>query len=351
MKCRRTSLLLTMAMAAGLAAPSDACTRAEYHGRDGLNITGRTMDWKEPIPASLWILPRGIHHDGLAGPHSAQWTSRYGSVVVSAFGIASADGMNEKGLVANMLWLPGSKYPEAEHPENRLSISLWVQYFLDNFATVDEAVRAMREHPVQVISDRIPGTDIYTTVHLSISDASGDNAILEYIERKLIIHHSRDDQVMTNEPEYDQQLALATYWKEVGGTVFLPGTSRSADRFARAAFYIHAIPETGNAVEGVAEVMSLMRNVSVPIGISTPEKPNISNTRWRVVADQKNLIYYYEAVRTPNTFWVDLKKADFRAGAPVLRLPLEKDEIYSGDAIKHFQPSTLFPFLPVSPKR
>ncbi|WP_342799829.1 linear amide C-N hydrolase [Methylacidimicrobium tartarophylax] len=349
-KHRYPSLLLAMAITFRLAIPSGACTRAEYHGLDDLNITGRTMDWKEPIPASLWILPRGIHHDGRAGSHSVQWTSKYGSVVVSAFGIASADGMNEKGLVTNMLWLPGSQYPEPEHPDNRLSISLWVQYFLDNFATVNEAVQAMQEHPLQVVSDRIPGTKIYTTVHLSISDASGDNAILEYIDGKLIIHHSRDDQVMTNEPAYDQQLALASYWNQVGGTVFLPGTNRSADRFARASFYIHAIPKTANAAEGVAEVMSVMRNVSVPIGISTPDKPNISNTRWRVVADQKHLKYYYDAVTAPNTFWVDLKKADFQVGAPVLRLPLEANEIYSGDALKDFKPSKLFQFLPVLPK-
>ncbi len=351
MKYRYSSLLLAMAITLGLAVPAGACTRAEYHGTDGLNITGRTMDWKDPIPASLWILPRGMHQDGLAGPHSVQWTSKYGSVVVSAFGIASADGMNEKGLVANMLWLAGAKYPEPEHPDSTLSISLWVQYFLDNFATVDEAVQAMQAHPLQVVSAVIPGTDTYTTVHLSISDASGDNAIFEYIDGKLVIHHNRDYQVMTNEPAYDQQLALASYWEDTGGATFLPGTNRSADRFARASFYIHAVPETANASEGVAEVMSVMRNVSVPIGISTPDKPNISNTRWRVVADQKDLKYYYDAVTTPNTFWVDLKKADFKAGASVLRLPLEEHQIYSGDAIKDFSQSRLFEFMSVQPQK
>lgn len=350
MKHHYSSLLLAMAITLGLAIPASACTRAEYHGLNGLNITGRTMDWKDPIPASLWILPRGIHHNGLAGPHSVQWTSKYGSVVVSAFGIASADGMNEKGLVANMLWLAGAKYPEPKHPDNTLSISLWVQYFLDNFATVDEAVQAMRKHPPQVVSAVIPGTDTYTTVHLSISDASGDNAIFEYVDGKFVIHHNRDYQVMTNEPAYDEQLALASYWNDVGGTTFLPGTNRSADRFARASFYIHAVPKTANAADGVAEVMSVMRNVSVPIGITTPDKPNISNTRWRVVADQKDLKYYYDSVTTPNTFWVNLTKANFKAGASVLRLPLEDHQIYSGDAIKDFKPSKLFEFLSIQPK-
>ena len=47
---------------------------------------------------------------------------------------------------------------------------------------------------------------------------------------------------MTNSPVYDKQLALNEYWKDVGGLVFLPGTNRAADRFARASFLLGAIP-------------------------------------------------------------------------------------------------------------
>ena len=46
---------------------------------------------------------------------------------------------------------------------------------------------------------------------------------------------------MTNSPAYDQQLALDAYWKEIGGLVFLPGTNRASDRFARASFFLSAI--------------------------------------------------------------------------------------------------------------
>ena len=49
---------------------------------------------------------------------------------------------------------------------------------------------------------------------------------------------------MTNSPVYDQQLAINAYWESIGGTVMLPGTNRAADRFARASFYIKAIPQT-----------------------------------------------------------------------------------------------------------
>jgi penicillin V acylase-like amidase (Ntn superfamily) len=41
---------------------------------------------------------------------------------------------------------------------------------------------------------------------------------------------------MTNSPVFEKQLALNDYWSGIGGTVFLPGTNRAADRFVRASF-------------------------------------------------------------------------------------------------------------------
>ena len=318
---------------------ADACTRVVYHGNDGLVITGRTMDWKEPMHSRLWIFPRGLSYDGGAGPNSIRWTSKYGSVVVTSMDSAVSDGMNQKGLDANMLWLAGSKYPDDCGNEPRLSLAAWAQYFLDNFATVKEAVAAFKSHPFCVVSDRMPGSNRYTTLHLSLSDAQGNSAIFEYINGKVVIHEGRDYQVMTNDPEYSEQLAIQKYWSQIGGTTFLPGTNRPADRFARAAFYIHAIPKTANQLQGVAEVMSVLNNISVPIGISTPDQPHISSTRWRVVADQTGLRYYYNSVTSMSTFWVDLNKADLKKGAPILQLPMGNSQVYSGDVTADFKPA------------
>ncbi len=49
--------------------------------------------------------------------------------------------MNEKGLVANLLYLAESRLPQAGATgKPNLSLSTWLQYVLDNFATVAEAV-------------------------------------------------------------------------------------------------------------------------------------------------------------------------------------------------------------------
>ena len=39
------------------------------------------------------------------------------------------------------------------------------------------------------------------------------SAIFEYVHGKLVIHHGKEYQVMTNSPIYDQQIAINEYWK------------------------------------------------------------------------------------------------------------------------------------------
>ena len=346
MKAFAYAVLLATAVG-GAVAPASACTLVVYLGENQDVITARSMDWQSDIATNLWVLPRGIARNGQAGRDSIHWKAKYGSVVASGFDISTTDGLNEAGLSANLLWLVESEYPAQRGRKPGLAISLWAQYMLDNFATVAEAVAALEREPYALVTDDLPGESRQATLHLALSDASGDSAIVEYIGGKQVIHHDRAYQVMTNSPVFDQQLALNTYWQQIGGTVMLPGTNRSADRFARASFYINAIPKSEDPVVALASVFSVIRNVSVPYGITTPDQPNISSTRWRTVADHKRRLYFFESALTPNTFWVDLNKINFAVGAQVLKLDLGRDQrnVFAGDALGQFQPSAPFAFL------
>lgn len=338
---------LSFFLLCGLLDPSKACTRIVYKGPDNTVITSRTMDWRDEIAVNLWVLPRDIERNGEVGSQSFKWKSKYGSLVSTAWDIATADGMNEKGLVANILWLGETQYPkfDVKGKKKGVSVSMWAQYFLDNFATVREAVENMQKEPFVIVSDYIPGTEKFATLHLSLSDASGDNAVLEYINGKLVIHHDISYTVMTNSPVFEEQLALNNYWKGIPGTIMLPGTNRAADRFVRASYYINAIPQTSDTRLAVASVFSVIRNCSVPYGISSATEPNIASTRWRSVSDHKNLVYYFETVLTPNTFWVDLKEFDFSPKGKVLKLTLDNFKTYNGKTNKDFVETQPFKFL------
>jgi choloylglycine hydrolase len=336
--------------------PAGACTRVVFMGQDGTVFTGRTMDWKEDIQTNLWVLPRGIKRDGAAGPNSPKWVSKYGSLIASGYDLGSAEGINEKGLVANLLYLAESDYGKLDG-KPPLAISLWAQYVLDNFATVAETVAALRQEPFRLRSMKLPN-GVAVQLHLSISDATGDSAIFQYVNGKLVIHHGKQYQVMTNSPTFDQQLALNEYWLSIGGLTFLPGTNRSADRFARAYFLINAIPKTAdpNYIKAVPQgtftnqaalsVLSVVRSVSIPLGITTPGEPNIASTVWRTVADHTNLLFFFDSATSPNVFWVPVKNLDLKEGAPVKKLTLTGGKVYAGNAADKFEPATPFAFLP-----
>lgn len=328
---RLAPIACIMVAAAAVTGKADACTRAVYLGPDNMIVTGRTMDWKEDPQSNIYFFPRGMERRGGKTDNTIKWTSVYGSVVTAGYDIGVCDGMNEKGLVANLLFLAESDYHRPYDKRPVMGLSIWTQYVLDNFATVDEAVEVLGNEVFRIDDPDLPN-GAKSTLHLSISDPTGNSAIFEYINGNLVIHHGRDCQVMTNSPTYDKQQTLDDYWEQIGGLVMLPGTNRASDRFVRASFYIKALPQTADYRQAVAGVFSVMRNVSVPLGISIPSQPNIASTRWRTVADQKNRVYYFESTLSPDIFWIDLNALDFSADKSVRKLTLTNGEIYSGDA-------------------
>lgn len=342
--CKTIVSALSAASVFSVPMQGEACTRAVYLGPAGMVVTGRTMDWKEDPQSNLYLFPRGIERRGGLTDNTIKWTSRYGSVVTAGYDIGVCDGMNEKGLMANLLFLSESDYKRPDDARPVMGLSIWTQYVLDNFATVDEVVAELSKELFRIDDPDLPN-GAKSTLHLSVSDATGNSAIFEYINGNLVIHQGRDCQVMTNSPTYDKQLTLNDYWRQIGGLVMLPGTNRASDRFVRASFYVNILPMTSDFRHAVAGMFSVVRNVSVPLGISVPDQPNIASTRWRTVADQKNLRYYFESTISPNIFWVDLRKADFSVGMPVKKLTLTNGEIYAGDTIDKFKDSNPLEFL------
>lgn len=284
-----------------LTVSSEACTRVMSVEGDRV-ITSRSMDWKRNFPTNLWIFPRGMDKVGDLGKDPIKWTSKYGSVVAVGYNAVTVDGMNEKGLVANELWETAAKYGESNN--STISVGAFAQYILDNYKNVNEAVKGLEHLSFQITSASLPdnkikipkGTTIPfthrilpiditinlpTSMHIAISDSTGDSAIVEFMEDeltmkgKMVIHHSSKYKVMSNSPTFDKQLAINEYWQDIGGNAMLPGTHRPADRFVRASFYTEN-PIKGNKGKvyienekmAIAKAFSIIREVSVPLGVS-----------------------------------------------------------------------------------
>ena len=326
-----------------------ACSRVLWADNGVAVLVGRNMDWYEDMHTDLWAFPRGMKRTGEAGPNSLIWTSKYGSIAASVYGIGTADGMNEKGLVANMLWLAEADYGQSDPKRPALSLSLWLQYVLDNFATVAEAVDAMEKSNVQIVPLTVPGADRVATVHLSLADASGDSAIIEIVEGgKLHVFHNHAYTVMTNSPPFAEQLANLKQYKGFGGGAPLPGTNQAADRFVRAAYYLENITTPKNLQQAVAAMLGIMRNVAQPFTrTGNPAQPEASHTVWRTVSDATDHIYFYESTLNPNIVWVRLNGLEFSVGAPVRKLDLHKFNTLEsgliGDVTKDSSPARRSP--------
>lgn len=305
-----------------------ACTRVLWNDNKLAVIAGRTMDWPATTEPVLAVFPRGMKRDGglLGGvvvvkDNPLRWTSKYGSLVTTLLGLGTADGLNEKGLTAHMLYLKAADYGARDASKPGLQAGLWTQYALDNAATVNEALALLEN--VQIVLVELHGAK--ANVHLAIEDAGGDSAIIEYVGGKPLIHHGRDYKIMTNDPPYDQQLAIVKKFdfSKPSRDMALPGNVNPTDRFIRATYYSAMLPEPKNQREAVAGMFAIVRNVSVPFGAPYGEF-GVYNTEYRTVTDLTNKRYFFELTTSPNVIWVDLTKFNLNQGAPVKALNPDK---------------------------
>jgi penicillin V acylase-like amidase (Ntn superfamily) len=319
-----------LALAVLLLESARACTRVLWNTSEFAVVAGRTMDWPESTQPMLMLFPAGIERDGgrlgeevVVARNPARWTSTYGSLVTTAYGAGTVDGINEKGLALHMLYLHATDFGPRDESKQGVHAGLWGQYLLDNAATVAESLDLMKDiQPVMVSLDGIKAT-----LHLAIEDSTGDSAIVEYIDGKPVVHHGREYHVMTNDPAYDEQLAnLARYdFTNATRQTPLPGNVDPRDRFVRASYYLQMLPEPESEREAIASILAIARNVSVPFGAPNNLPGSLYNTEYRTAIDLKNLRYFFELTTAPNVIWIDMSNFDLAPGSPVM--VLDPDDI------------------------
>ncbi|MFD7292382.1 linear amide C-N hydrolase [Streptomyces sp. NPDC059897] len=316
------------------------CTRVIWTPQGFPVLAGRNMDWKFDLHTSLWVTPRGVERSGApADIRPLTWTSRYGSVVATAYDQAVCDGMNEKGLAAHLLWLVESDYGERDPSAAALEQSMWGQFVLDRFATVAQLVDFLAAHPVQILAQSMRNTKGATT-HLAVEDPTGDSAIVEILDGVPRVHHGPEHTVLTNSPPYEEQLTNLQQYDGFGGTAPLPGTTRAADRFVRARYYRDHLPAPTSDEHAYAALLSVLRNTAEPFGVPATDEPNISQTIWSTLADLTNRVYAFASSYRTDIFWTDLTRLDLTR---TRRLDLSEAAL-SGDVTGRYSPAGPFAY-------
>lgn len=330
-----TLLPIAAVLATTLLQPADACTRAFMNQFPEYRVSARNLDFFGPVDPALVITPRGTAHNGGDAANAAQWTSRYGSVVIYADAVFPMDGMNEKGLAGHTLFYTHGKQQQQNNQDKPvLQSRSWLSYILDNYASVDEAVKGLQN--VRLEAAKLPIDYASDTKHIAIEDKSGDSAIIEIDNGVVHIYHDKDYRVMTNPPGFDQQLRNLAKYKNVDRDA-IPGTQHADARFVRATFDLNNLPKPDNKAQAQGFVQSVVNNVAYPMGYpggkeeqavidayakysKHPEYNKGIATYWTTISDLSNGEYHFKSAFAPSEVYLKLSEINFAAGQPEKRI-------------------------------
>lgn len=324
-------IIVVVALAIVGVLPARPCSRVVFRS-DSTDVVmvGRTLDWRTPIPTNIYVYPRGIDKASMPSGSRLTWTSKYASVLAVSYDGGVTEGMNEKGLVMNGLFCNAAEYKVAVgNTMPVMSLAVMVSYFLDNFATVGETARWLDQNEFGLYGKTFDGGTT-SLLHWALTDASGETLIMEYDRGRLRTYRGLKLQVLTNNPDYQQMLAIDDYWNSVGGANMLPGTVRSSDRFVRGSFFIRHIPDNVDVAQAWTSLSGIMGNLSVPSGYEIEGQPNLSTTQWRSISDVKRMRYYFKFADSMSDFYVDMGKVPISSGSPILKLDTSTHDGFFG---------------------
>jgi choloylglycine hydrolase len=234
----------------------------------------------------------------------------YGSVTFNQYGRENPmGGMNEAGLVIELMWLDGTQYPKAD-TRPTVDVLEWIQYQLDTALSVEEVLKnteAMR------ITSRV-------TLHYLVNDKTGNSTTIEFLDGKLVAHAGDKLEVATLANDtYERSLKYAKTTAPERAQ-----SESSLDRFTRAAQKTREFdkqPRTEQ--EAVNYAFDILANVAQKNG-----------TQWSIVYDQKRGKVYFRTRQSQAIKTIDAKAFDYACGSAVRIFDINAKE--SGDVTAKF---------------
>lgn len=257
--------------------------------KNGNNYVGKNFDWI--IENGLVLInKRCVSKVAFKVKNPVKWVSKYGSVTFNQYGQEfPIGGINEKGLVVEALWLQESRYPSTVDSVKEIDNTQWIQYQLDNSATVDEVKQL--DQSIQ-ISPTAP-----VTIHCFVADRFGNSLIFESINGK--IHKYQPDvknpPVLTNDP-YDRSIMYLNQCIGFGGRFKPPEGQSSVSRFIRIASEL----KNDDFVDPVAESFKILKSVKVTF-----------LTKWMICYDLNNLEIWFKTKSTNGIKTIEIDKLNF----------------------------------------
>lgn len=356
MKRLPTLLLLFAAFLSDRNLP--ACTAFQLQSLDKSWVYFRSMEFGFPFNSQAIVVPRGTQFTG-ATPDGKdgglQWSAKYGFVGmnVDISPKVVADGMNEKGLVVGMLYLPGySEYLPPDAAKTDRTIGSWqvANWLLSTCSTVAEAKAALEQEVAYVAQQDFPPFKGLLPVHFYIADSTGAVVIAEFVNGKLHLHDNAIG-ILTNSPPFDwQTINLGNFvnlspvnvpqvnlksfnvqnYGQGSGLLGLPGDFTPPSRFVRATVFSQTATPQPTALATVNAGFHVLNTFDIFSGAIRSNTANqtantkgflssggpakivaTDTTEWVIAHDRNNLRTYIRTYEGLQIQMLDLKKIDF----------------------------------------
>jgi len=268
-----------------------ACTTFCLKG-NGEVLFGKNYDWMIG-DGLVFVNKRGVVKTSSQESNPAKWVSRYGSVTFNQYGRENpSGGMNEAGLVIELMWLDETQYPKVDS-RPAIDVLGWIQYQLDNSATVEEVIK--NSEKIRINSQ--------VKLHYLVNDRAGNTTTIEFLDGNLVAHHGATLPVST--------LTNDTYAKSLSyAKTTSPEKARgngSLERFARAANKTGEFDKQARSeADAVNYAFEILSNVAQP-----------GYTQWSIVYDQKRGKIYFRTLQSPQIRSIDAKSFDYSCGSQV----------------------------------
>lgn len=262
-------------------------------------IIGFNENWKS-MPGIVAVNKRNIAKtslswEALTSPEplldqKIKWVSKYGSVSFNLLGLdLPCYGVNEEGLFIVELFLDNT-YSKPDPSRAEMFWAHWIQFQLDNYATVDEVVENLSNAPVIDWWPTFPGSHFY------LADKQGVTAAIEQIDGEFQVsrNHTMPIPILCNEPYQKDLKQTMGYDFMSGETRFDKNTSEWNDRFAKATYLLNAYDSKLS-----------------PIDYSWHVLDSIYPGEWQLVADLTNGTLYFRSDVGPEIKELNLSSCNF----------------------------------------
>lgn len=287
-------------------------------------IVGKNYDW-EVEDCLINVNKRNVAKTALINEHPASWVSKYGSVTFNQYGREMPNGgINEAGLVIEVLWLNATEYPQADSRPALRGLQ-WIQYQLDNFGTVEEVIAS--DSIVRINSINA------TPLHFFVCDSAGNCAVIEFLKGKMIFHTggTMPAKAISNNT-YEESVDYLKRYKGYGGDLAIGKRDRSIDPYGREGSlqrFVHAANLVSKYDRQKDEpVIDYAFDVLKTVDSG-------KKTQWNIVYDIKNSRIYFRTISNQKIKHINIKSFDFNCGTPVQIIDIKTD--MAGDVTNYFE--------------